>query len=393
MGEQDIEQGESTVTERRVSVEEAAVLLGISKDAVRARIRHGALHSEETDGRMIRVWLGEDPASDRDTVRSRPRVEASPRATAEDIEELRAQVRHLREILAAERGVTGREDRIIAQLTRANASLAPVVPEPGTPAPPVRPEPVEPAEAKTPQPQRAEPERRGPGREARKGARSARSKRSANRAPGGGDGSAAEGGEVGAGSRESHRRTKAASRKSRLERRLESLKRRQRSPEPISALKLLTTEEIRRALVLTDRARVLPNGDVRSPEAFQEASPEELEAFSHWRKLCGEPLDHVELAEELLDRMGEAHSWRSPEALNAAQFLQRLERPDRSPWFVAKMAEAVLNFYAEMGQHPDEPQHPRVRGAVRRLERLKEIGLRDRTEPPEDSETAGGPAP
>ena len=378
---------------RRVSVGEAAVLLGISKDAVRARIRHGTLRSEKTDDQLVHVWLGEDLASDRDNVHPRPRVEASLRETAEDIEELREQVHHLRAVLAEEWGVVGREDRIIAQFTRANASLAPLVPDPGAPAPPVRPEPVEPAEAKTSQPQRAEPERRGPGREARKGIRSARSQRSGNRAPGGGDGSAAGGGEVGAGSKESHRQTKAANRMSRLERRLESLKRRQRRPEPISALKLLTTEEIRRALVLTDRAGVLPNGDVRRPEAFQEATPEELEAFLHWRNLCGEPLDHLELAEELLDRMGEAHSWRSPEALNAARFLQRLERPDRSPWFVAKMAEAVLNFYAERGQHPDEPQHPRVRGAIRRLERLNEIGLLGRREPLEDSEAAGGAAP
>jgi hypothetical protein len=156
----------------------------------------------------------------------------------------------------------------------------------------------------------------------------------------------------------------------------------------MSALKLLTTEEIQRALILTERAEILPTGDVRRPEAFLQAAPGELEAVEHWRKLCGEPLDHLELAEELLDRMGEAHGWRSPEATKAALILQRLERPDRSPWFVAKMAEAVLNFYAELGQHPDQPQHPRVRGAIRRLERLKEIGLRDLAGPPGHSDEA-----
>ena len=379
---------------RRVSVGEAAVLLGISKDAVMTRIRHGTLRSEKTDDQMVHVWLGEDLASNRDTVHPRARVEASLRETAEDIEELREQVHHLREILAEERGVGGKEDRIIAQLTRAKTSLAPLVPEPEAPAPPIRPQPVEPVEAKTSQLQRAEPERKEPGREARSGAQSARSRRSGAPAPGGGGGSAAEGGEVGANSRESDLQSVAARRMSRLERRLEALKRRQRRPEPMSALKLLTTEEIQRALVLTERAEVLPNGDVRRPEAFLQATPGELEALEHWRKLCGEPLDHLELAEELLDRMGEAHGWRSPEAINAALFLQRLERPDRSPWFVAKMAEAVLTFYAELRQHPDEPQHPRVRGAVRRLERLNEIGLQDLAEPPGDPEVAGeGPAP
>jgi hypothetical protein len=161
----------------------------------------------------------------------------------------------------------------------------------------------------------------------------------------------------------------------------------------MSVLMLLTTEEIRRALVLTERAGVLQNGDVRYPEAFWQAAPEELEALEHWRTLCGEPLDHLELAEELLDRMGEAHGWRSPEAIDAAQVLQRLTRPNRSPWFVAKMAEAVLNFYAELGQHPGEPRHPRVRGAVRRLERLDKMGLQDLAEQSGDPEAAAEEPP
>jgi hypothetical protein len=181
---------------------------------------------------------------------------------------------------------------------------------------------------------------------------------------------------------------------SRLERRLEAIKRRQLRPETLSAVKLLTTEEIRRALELTERAGVLPNGDVRRPEAFRQETPGELEALEHWRKLCGEPLDHLDLAEELLDRMGDAHSWRSPEANDAAQLIQRLERPDGSPWFVAKMAEAVLNFYDELEQHPNEPQHPRVRGAVRRLERLNAIGSHNLAELQENPEAAAeGSAP
>jgi hypothetical protein len=180
---------------------------------------------------------------------------------------------------------------------------------------------------------------------------------------------------------------------SRLERRLRALRRRQQRPETMSALMLLTTEEIRRALVLTERAGVLQDGDVRHPEAFWQATPGELEALERWRTLCGEPLDHLELAEELLDRMGEAHGWRSPEAMDAAMFLQRLARPNGSPWLVAKMAEAVLNFYAELGQHPGEPRHPRVRGAIRRLERLDEMGLQDLAEQPGDPEAAAEEPP
>jgi hypothetical protein len=379
---------------RRVSVGEAAVLLGISRDAVMTRIRHGTLRSEKTDDQMVHVWLGEALDSDRNTVLPRARVEASLRGTAEDIEELREQVRHLREVLAEERGIGGREDRIIAQLTQANASLAPLVPELKTPAPRMRPEPVKPAEVKTSQPQSTESESKGPGREARSGAQSARTRRSGAPAPDVDGASVVEGGEVTAYSRKADLRTTAASRMSRLERRLNALGRRQQRPETMSALMLLTTEEIRRALVLTERAGVLQNGDVRYPEAFWQATPGEQEALEHWRTLCGEPLDHLELAEELLDRMGEAHGWRSPGAIDAALFLQRLARPNRSPWFVAKMAEAVLNFYAELEQHPGEPRHPRVRGAVRRLERLNEIGLQDLAEQPGDPEAAAeGPPP
>jgi hypothetical protein len=379
---------------RRVSVGEAAVLLGISKDAVMTRVRHGTLRSEKTEDQIVHVWLDEPSDSDRNPVLPRARVDASPGGTGKDIEELREQVRHLRNVLAEELGNRGREGRIIAQLTQANASLAPVVSELKTPAPRMRPEQVKPADVKTSQPQRAEPESKGPGREARSGANKARSRRNGTLSPDGEGASVAEGGEVTAYSGEANLRTTAASRMSRLERRLKALRHRQQRPEKMSALMLLTTEEIRRALILTERAGVLQNGDVRYPQAFWQATPGELEALEHWRTLCGEPLDHLELAEELLDRMGEAHGWRSPEAMNAAVFLQRLERRNRSSWFVAKMAEAVLNFYAELEQHPGEPRHPRVRGAVRRLERLDEIGLQDLAERPGDPEAAaeGPPA-
>jgi len=370
----------------RVSVEEAAVLLGISKDAVMARLRHGTLRSEKTDDQLVHVWLSEALDSDLYTALPPARADASPRGTAEDIEELREQVRHLREVLAEERGVGGREDRIIAQLTRANASLAPLVPELKTPQPRMRPEAVKPAEVKISQSHSAEPEGKVPGRESRSGAQSAHSRRSRSPAPDGGGASVVEGGEVTAYSGKANLGTTEASRMSRLERRLKAVRHRQQRPETMSALMLLTTEEIRLALVLTERAGVLQNGDVRYPEAFWQATPGELEALEHWRTLCGEPLDHLDLAEELLDRMGEAHGWRSPEATDAALFLQRLARPNRSPWFVAKMAEAVLNFYAELEQHPGEPRHPRVRGAVRRLERLDEMALQDLAEQPGDPE-------
>ncbi len=159
----------------------------------------------------------------------------------------------------------------------------------------------------------------------------------------------------------------------RLKRRIEALERRQRPKEPGSALKLLATYELRRALALVERGGLRPNGEVRRPEVYQNAAPEEWEALERWIELCGEPLDHMEAAEELLDRMGEAYGWLSAEAMDAALLLERLELPDASPWLVGKTAEAVVNFYAELEEHRDEPRHPELRAAVRRLERLKEI--------------------
>jgi len=180
---------------------------------------------------------------------------------------------------------------------------------------------------------------------------------------------------------------------SRLERRLSALEGHPQPPEPISVLRLLNTEELRQALALIERAGVLPSGEVCHPEAFREAPPEELEALEHWRKLCGEPLDYLELAEELLDRVGEARGWRSPESLETAQLLKRLESPDESPWYVGKTAEAIVALYAEMEEHGagrrGASMHPHVRGAVRRLERLREM---DRTTPePEATRERQGP--
>lgn len=178
---------------------------------------------------------------------------------------------------------------------------------------------------------------------------------------------------------------------SRLERRVSALEGLPGQAEPISVLRLLNTEELRLALALIERARVLPNGEVGDPEAFREATPEELEALEHWRQLYGEPLDHLELAEELLDRVGETHGWRSPEALETALLLKRLELPNESPWFVGKTAEAVVVLYAEMEEHGvglgGASLHPHLRAAVRRLERLKEMDrLAPETQVPPETE-------
>jgi hypothetical protein len=160
---------------------------------------------------------------------------------------------------------------------------------------------------------------------------------------------------------------------SRLTSRIEALKNRRGGTEPYPTLKLLTTEELARALLLVEQGGVLPDGEVHNPEVYRQASQEALEAVERWAELCGEPLDYLDAAEELLDRMGDAYGWRSREAFAAARLRERLELPCASPWLVEKSAQAVVRFYAELAEHGNQPHHPALRGAVRRLERLREI--------------------
>src|SRR5215212_7285007 len=120
--------------------------------------------------------------------------------------------------------------------------------------------------------------------------------------------------------------------------------------------------------------RSLTRQGKRSADRRKRHEPrEELEALERWTELCGEPLDHLEAAEELLDRMGEAHGWRSGPALDAALLRERLELPGASPWLVEKTAEAVVRLYADLEEHAGHPHHAALQGAVRRLERLREI--------------------
>jgi hypothetical protein len=122
-----IANGEGTVTdhrgeqqsERRVHLSEAAVLLGVSKDAVRMRVKRGTLRSEKAEDGRVYVWVNDNPDDDPNTVHSETQVEA----WRELIDELRDRVRSLEE--------SNRENRrIIAALTsRIPAIEAPEVRE------------------------------------------------------------------------------------------------------------------------------------------------------------------------------------------------------------------------------------------------------------------------
>jgi len=65
---------------RRLTVQEAAAVLGTSVDAVRSRVRRGSLASEKGEDGRVYVWLGSDEASDKPQVgdegSSRPLIES-----------------------------------------------------------------------------------------------------------------------------------------------------------------------------------------------------------------------------------------------------------------------------------------------------------------------------
>jgi hypothetical protein len=112
-------------TSRRLTVQEAAEVLGTTVDAVRMRARRGSLDSEkEPDGRVY-VYLNDDSSE----TKHRPNVEPDALISAKE-----ETIALLREQLSEEREARRRADTIIAQLTQANAALASRVPELELPA-------------------------------------------------------------------------------------------------------------------------------------------------------------------------------------------------------------------------------------------------------------------
>jgi predicted transcriptional regulator len=136
--------GQPGPTNQRVTVPEAAELLGITAEAVRMRIKRGTLRSERQAGRVF-VLLGPDRPTEHTTERTEPTEDR----TAELIATLREQ-------LAEEREARRRADTIIAQLARANEEQARTIRELEAPAEPPTDERESP-QAVEEEPERAEP--------------------------------------------------------------------------------------------------------------------------------------------------------------------------------------------------------------------------------------------
>jgi len=109
-------------SERRVHLSEAAALLGVSKDAVRMRVKRGTLRSEKGGDGRVYVWVNVGPDADPNTVHP----ELQSEAWRELIDELKDRVRSLED--------ANRENRrIIAALTQRIPELEAPSKPPGGP--------------------------------------------------------------------------------------------------------------------------------------------------------------------------------------------------------------------------------------------------------------------
>jgi hypothetical protein len=115
----------------RVSVEEAATLLGIEKGSVKKRIQRGKLLSEKDASGTIWVYLDRS-----ETVRDQSQGQSETNRD-ELVGELRDRVRSLERRLDEERESRRRADTIIAQLSRANEEQARTIRELEAPSEPL----------------------------------------------------------------------------------------------------------------------------------------------------------------------------------------------------------------------------------------------------------------
>ena len=128
---------------RRVSVPEAALLLGISEDAVRSRLRRRTRSKENAADGTVYVILNGAVGADRPpTSADQPMTDAAtdqPEVLGM-LELMRDQVEHLRDQLAQEREANRENRRIIAALVGRVPELEAKAPVEPSPAPPDQPQ-------------------------------------------------------------------------------------------------------------------------------------------------------------------------------------------------------------------------------------------------------------
>ena len=118
------DQGTGQAPGRRLTVPEAASALGISADAVRSRIKRETLETVREGGRVYVVLGGPDRAQPTNR----------PGATDQPTDDLREQVRYLREQLRREQEAHAEARRIIAGLVQRVPAIEAPSDAPGPPS-------------------------------------------------------------------------------------------------------------------------------------------------------------------------------------------------------------------------------------------------------------------
>ena len=116
-----------TTTERRVTVAEAALLLGLSEDAVRSRLKRGTLRKEKgTDGTVLVALDGDRPTTNGDRPATGQTTDRSALALMQShLDSLGEQLTYLRGQLDQEREANRENRRIIAGLVQRVPELGP----------------------------------------------------------------------------------------------------------------------------------------------------------------------------------------------------------------------------------------------------------------------------
>lgn len=118
---------------RRIPLKEAAAELGISKDAVRQRIRRGTLRSDKGEDDRVYVYL--DPTTD--AVHDDAPEERSEARDHDLVDELRDRVSYLERQVEEEREARRRADTLLARLVdrmpELEAAAEPPPDKPGSP--------------------------------------------------------------------------------------------------------------------------------------------------------------------------------------------------------------------------------------------------------------------
>ena len=113
--------------DRRVTVVEAAVTLGITPDAVRSRLRRGTLRRDEAPDGTVLVVLDDDASGDQPTGR------ATDQTRVDHISALRSENGLLRQQLEVWQEEARRKDTIIMNMTEAMKALNPPTDTPPEP--------------------------------------------------------------------------------------------------------------------------------------------------------------------------------------------------------------------------------------------------------------------